>query len=62
MASASVRTATVVSDVTACVETAANARPKELVSVVLRVDVANFVLNRDVLACTTPTALGTVNV
>ena len=62
MASASVRTATVVSDVTACVGTAANARPKELVTVVLRVDVANCVLNQDVLACTTLTAVGMVNV
>ena len=62
MASASVRTATVDSDVSLSVETSAAAPLKEHVTVVLRVDVVNTALNRDVLACTTLTAVGTVNV
>ena len=62
MASASVRTATVASDVLLRVETLALAPLKELVTVVLRVDGVNTALNRDVLACTTLTAVGTVNV
>ena len=62
MASASVRIATVASDVTACVVTSVTAPLKELVTVVLRVDGVNTALNRDVLVCTTLTAVGTVNV
>ena len=62
MASASVRTATVANDVTVCVGTPETAPLKELVTVVLRVDVVNTALNQGVLACTTLTAVGTVHV